>query len=151
MHHQKPYLPPNTLLSSHPNMGYYKIYFIYLKNLWEDESPKVGVSGRSPNSEEQTSDSTDNKSSGKYKQFITSIRKLKYLRTPRILTCPWKGRGPILKTIRHKPRKRRKICYQARRGGMRTKHPSPPYSMLLTHLASCINKEMTLEQCHHGS
>ena len=113
--------------------------------MWEDESPKVEVSGRSPNSEEQTSESTDNKSSGKYKQFIASIRKLKYLRTPRILTCPWKGQGPVLKTIRHKPRKRRKICYQARRGGMQTKHPSPPYSMLLTHLASRINKEMTLE------
>ena len=89
--------------------------------MWKDENPRTRTSERRPMSEEQTSKSTDSKSSGKYKKLIT--RRLQYPRISRILTCPWDSRGPVLKTIGHKLRKKRKICRQARNERLQIKHP----------------------------
>ena len=80
----------------------------------------------------------------KYDNTTINPIRLECLRTPRILICPRKGRSPILKTIRHVPRKRRKICHQAREGIVQIKHPLPPHSILYTHLAGCINGEWPL-------
>ena len=86
--------------------------------LGEDENPRTRTSETRPMSKEQTSESTDRKSSGEYKQLTTSTKRLQCPRTLRILTCPRKDQGLVLKTIRHKPRKRRKICRQARKARM---------------------------------
>ena len=42
------------------------------------------------------------------------------------IDVPLEGR----KTIRHKLRKRRKICHQVRKERMQIKHPTHPHSML---------------------
>ena len=78
-------------------------------------NPKIGSKVRSSMSEEQTSEGTDSEPSEKYEQLITSLGKLQCLRTLRILLYSWEGRGPILKTIEHKPRKRRKTCQRAKK------------------------------------
>jgi len=55
------------------------------------------------------------------------------------------GREPMLKAVGHKPRMRRKICHQARKGRRQIKHPSPPHSILYIHLVGRINEKMTLK------
>ena len=80
----------------------------------------------------------------KYDNTTTNPRRLECLRTPRILICHRKGRSPVLKTIRHISRKRKKVCHQAREGRVQIKHLLPSHLRLYTHLAGCINGEWLL-------
>ena len=87
----------------------------------------------------------------KYDNTTTNPRRLECLRTLRILICLRKGRSPVLKTIGHILRKRRKVCHQVRGGRIHIKHPSPLHSIFYTHLVGHINGGMTPEQFHHSS
>ena len=57
------------------------------------------------------------------KQLIASTRRLQCPRTPRILSCPWMGRGPTLKSIAiNRGRARRFVSKQRREEGRKSIH-----------------------------